>query len=1011
MKPAKGRMVQLAAALMVGTAVSAIAVAPAHAQQAQASLRGTVTDGGQPGGASQITAIEVNTGYRRTSPVMADGTYIFASLPPGTYRLEVQTPNGVRNTDQFKLAVAQNAQLDFDLQPTGSTAASGAATGETTGGEQAAATGSGNEIIVTGSRIQNLEGGEVGATISTRLIQTLPQNSRNFLSFADLAPGVQVNTGSNGNVSIQGGAQDSRTVNVFIDGVGQKDYVLKNGITGQDSSQGNPFPQSAIGEYRVISSNYKAEFDQVSSVAITAVTKSGTNKFHGGAFVDFTNQDLRAKTPLEKANGDDKTKTRDFQFGASLGGPIIKDVMHFFVTYEGKRQQIPTDVIPGFGLSPSDLPTQYQDNFGSFSRTFNEDLYFGKIDFSPTDRDLFEISAKVRREVGEDGFGGTNARSRLTDINNNETRLLFHYQRTNDNWTNDFKATYEYSAWKPTPHVFENGYVFQSADNQTILAVGGSGNYQDKGQKGWGVQDDFTYTGLARHAIKMGVKAKWVTLNALQQNNLNAQYYYDTQYPAGGFNDSVPYRVTFGVPVQGVGNGAIKSKNFQLGMYIQDDWQMTDRLTLNLGVRWDYEETPSYLNFVTPQDAVDAVSQANYPNLYQGNATYNINDYISNGHNRHPFKGAFQPRLGFSYDFGGKYDLTAFGGYGRSFDRNQFDFIQLEATAGSFRTLTFNFDTGDPNHSCTGANCIPWDPAYLTQAGRDQLATSTTGGGRELRFNNNDLKMPYSDQFSIGLRGRVGLIRPEIGFTHIASHDGFAFLLGNRRTNGAFFAPGEIWGPPWGFAPSGYGSIILGTNGVETRSDSAYLKLTKDYTRSSPWSLNFTYTYTDATENRQFGQVYALDYPNLDYYSWLPSAGVVKHRIVAAASADIPWGFTLSTKIQLRSPPYISYVTGTDNTNRHFNTVEADNKRSFILGDLWAYRQVDLAVSKSIPLGFLYNGAAIQFRADVLNVFNTANYTSYGTNTNNADTFRQISNLSIGGNPPRTFKLSASLKF
>src|SRR3546814_1717743 len=95
-------------------------------------------------------------------------------------------------------------------------------------------------------------------------------------------------------------SSDLRTVNIFIDGVGQKDYVLKNGITGQDSTQGNPFPQLAIGEYRVISSNYKAEFDQVSSVAITAVTRSGTNEFHGEAFIDYTDQSMRAATPLEK---------------------------------------------------------------------------------------------------------------------------------------------------------------------------------------------------------------------------------------------------------------------------------------------------------------------------------------------------------------------------------------------------------------------------------------------------------------------------------------------------------------------------------------------------------------------------------------------------------------------------------------------------------------------------------------------------------------------------------------
>src|SRR3546814_3293729 len=94
---------------------------------------------------------------------------------------------------------------------------------------------------------------------------------------------------------------------MFIDVVGEMDYVRKNGITGQVSARGNPFPKLAIGEYRVISSNYKAEFDQVSSVAITAVTRSGTNEFHGEAFIDYTDQSMRAATPLEKFRSEEHT--------------------------------------------------------------------------------------------------------------------------------------------------------------------------------------------------------------------------------------------------------------------------------------------------------------------------------------------------------------------------------------------------------------------------------------------------------------------------------------------------------------------------------------------------------------------------------------------------------------------------------------------------------------------------------------------------------------------------------
>src|SRR3546814_17129177 len=95
-----------------------------------------------------------------------------------------------------------------------------------------------------------MEGGEVGSNISQRQIEVLPQNNRNFLAFADLAPGVQFVTGGNGQSRLQGGAQDSRSGNIFIDGVGQKDYGLKNGVTGQASTQGNQFPPHAVGEYR-----------------------------------------------------------------------------------------------------------------------------------------------------------------------------------------------------------------------------------------------------------------------------------------------------------------------------------------------------------------------------------------------------------------------------------------------------------------------------------------------------------------------------------------------------------------------------------------------------------------------------------------------------------------------------------------------------------------------------------------------------------------------------------------
>lgn len=1025
-RPIAGRnRIRFAAALMIGTAAGAFAVAPASAQQAGAALRGRITDGGQVT-ATQVTAINVDSGFRKVSPVSSAGNYNFAALQSGRYRLEVQTPSGVRNTDVFTLSVGQNAQLNFDLSQNAGTATPGAnppANEEPAAGAPPPETAStGGEIVVTGNKIQSLDGGEVGVNVSQHQIETLPQNNRNFLAFADLAPGVQFQ-GGNGNQSLRGGAQRNSAINVFIDGVSQKDDVLKNGITGQDSSQGNPFPQLSIAEYRVISQNYKAEFDQVGSAAIIAVTKSGTNEFHGDAFVDYTDQNLRAKTPTELFNQSEKVHTEDFQFGGDLGGPIIKDVMHFYLGYEGKRQKNPVDVTPPNGLTPADYPEQYRDIFGGYNNQFNEDLYFGKIDFSPTTSDLFELSGKYRKETGVSFGGGISAPSTAGNIKNNETRGLFHWQHTADAWVNDFKLSYEKSAWNPTPRGSDPFVSFTNDDGQTILQTGSGVNYQNKGQDGWTAQDDFTYTGLVGHTFKAGVKAKWINLNSLQLTPINPHYFYNVDYGDSGFNTTIPYEVQFGVPVENSSGGVVHSKDFQFGVYVQDDWDVTDRLTLNIGIRWDFEHNPSYLDYVTPPEVVSALE--NWENIQ--NTDYDYHDYISTGNNRKDVYNEFQPRLGFTYDLteGGQFQV--FGGYGRSYSRDQFDYLALESLSGSYTTLTYYFDNDDPIHPCPeGSDCIDFNSSYLTQEGLDSLATSAGFQRGGLYLINNDLKMPYSDQFSLGTRGQFGRLNAEVGYTHVASRDEFAFFLGQRKPDGGFFVPGSPPDPgkspgtaqsPFSYHLPGFsGNMSMGTNGIETNSDSAYLKLVKDYSETSPWSMNLTYTFTLAEENRNGLNQYSFDFPSLGDYPFLRSAGIPKHRLVATGSGDLPFGLVVSGKLTLESPPYI-YGTALADVPDPYNypavpvVTEGHYKRQFIVGKFWARRQIDIALAKEFSLNRIYDGSVIRLRADILNLFNTANYTGYNGNARIPETFGDRSGLSIGSNLPRTVKVSASIEF
>ncbi len=257
-------------------------------------------------------------------------------MPPGTYRIDA----GPGTEKIVTLTVASTATLDL--------IAAAAPAGPVT-----TLTG----VTVSATTLAEVKTSEVGATISQHQIETIPQISRNFLEFADTVPGMVFNVDSSGHTSLTGGAQNASSVNVYIDGVGQKNYVKQGGVSGQFASQGNPFPQLAIGEYKVITSNYKAEYDQISSAAVTADTKSGTNEFHGEAFGTYTRDSLRAETPAEAA-ANKKSSSHEKEYGFAVGGPIIQDKMHFFFTYEAKKFNTPITVVPGVTGVTNLLPSE-----------------------------------------------------------------------------------------------------------------------------------------------------------------------------------------------------------------------------------------------------------------------------------------------------------------------------------------------------------------------------------------------------------------------------------------------------------------------------------------------------------------------------------------------------------------------------------------------------------------------------------------------------------------------------
>jgi outer membrane receptor protein involved in Fe transport len=995
-------------AALVTSSIAATVAAPTMvwAQSANANLRGTAPPN------AQITARDVATGSVRVTRASASGSYVLVGLPPGTYRVDA----GPGTEQTVTLSVASTATLNLS----GAAAAPAGQAAPTTLGA----------VQVIGTPLVDMKTSQVGETISLHQIQTQPQATRNFLEFADSVPGMIFTVQQDGNTSLQGGAQNTSSVNVFIDGVSQKGYVRGGGIAGQEASRGNPFPLLAIGQYKVLTSNYKAEYGQLSSAAVTAVTKSGTNEFHGEVYGNYTDSSYRDMTPSEKQAGS-KAQSESKEYGFALGGPIIQDKMHFFITDSVKRFVTPAAVVPGVTGVTDLLPPDAQAQIGPASVPFFENLFFGKLDWEPTDNDRVELRAQIRKETQVGEVGGTGAASHGITTKNDVKRYELYWSHATDAWFNEAMLTYQNAFWVPQPTTFGTGqvYTFGPANNATILQTGAPDPRagQNKGQKGPGFKDDLTFTDfhwLGDHVVKVGVRYEDLTLAAQDAGGSTAPLFYNVCPPGGGNNcppgspvgtNPTPYKATFPVPSVGF-SPIVTTKDKQFGAYIQDDWAVNDRLTLNLGVRWDMERNASYLNWVTPANIVAAFNSQD-PNAPAGQ-TYtqtlalggiDINDYISNGHNRSPKKNEWQPRLGFSYDLTGDQRFVLFGGAGRSYDRNLYDYLQLEQTKFALGQQDYYFSS--PTQPCMGQPCIPWDPKYM-DVGNLQALVQGTNAGKEVDMINNDLKVPYSDQFSLGIRNKLGDWNTSATVARVNSHDGFVFTLGNRFPNGAFWANG---GQPWGNGIPGFGSLIIGSNGIETHSTQVLLYAEKPYTPESGWGATIAYTYTNADQNRAIAEHYSFDQATIQDYPFIRSDAAPKHRLVATGVVDGPWGFTFSGKLTLATPTpengFINYAFPATAPNGANNLPVAGapsgGKHFLFGGPIFGYREVDFAAIKNFRIT---DSVVWYLRMDVLNAFNYKNYANVNTTF---PTFYPITYNTTGDivGVPRTFKFTMGVRW
>jgi hypothetical protein len=303
---------------------------PAYAQKITATIRGTVTD---PTGAvvtgAKVTVKNEGTGFTRTGDTNSEGIYSFQELPVGNYRIEVEQ-TGFKAEVRSKIAVsaADTRAVDVQLQ-----------------------TGNMTEVVdveVSGLAVKTT-GADVSGIVSGETARELPLNGRNFMQLTFLQPGVVAQEGMNSrdkglsggsDISVSGGSTQSNLW--MVDGANNNDVGSNRTILVYPSVD-------AIEEFKLQRNNYGAEFGQAGGAQVNLITRGGTNDFHGSVYYYARRDKFNAKNFFLEQSGQDKAPLNWNDFGGTLGGPIIKDKLHFFWSQEwnkDKRSVVRTSQVP-----------------------------------------------------------------------------------------------------------------------------------------------------------------------------------------------------------------------------------------------------------------------------------------------------------------------------------------------------------------------------------------------------------------------------------------------------------------------------------------------------------------------------------------------------------------------------------------------------------------------------------------------------------------------------------------
>jgi carboxypeptidase family protein/TonB-dependent receptor-like protein len=706
--------------LMAGAAV---------AQQGTTEVRGRVVDGqgaSMPG--VTVTVRNEQTGMFRTTVSGDSGAYIASGLIPGRYEVSA-TLQGFKTFSRkgLQLEVGRTATLDVTLE---------------VGGMEEVVTVSASTPLV------DVTSKEIGGNISTETLVNLPSVNGNFIGFVGLLPGIvpSISTESFGSDSISANGQDPRNNNYTVDGGNNNDDVI-----GQRAGMQARTPIEAVQEFQVLTSQYDAEYGRTTGAVINAVIKSGTNAIHGSGFGFFQDSGMTSKDFFAKQRDLAKADTSYQRWGGTIGGPIVKNQMHYFFSLERFAiDRANTLVFPTRPDLNDQQTTQDRvwntiirgDHQVSPNHTYNVrwlreqspqanqliPTVVNNVSLPPTGR-------AAREETDVDQSLAVSVNSVLSNTKVNTARVT--WTRENVTFANACYGANGRNLLPCDPTLQFQNYIDQQ-DNTGQFRI----------NDGIAVENTLAWFIPGKrgdHDVKLGVQYVYSGAQNENQGNLNGTFAFGQNDLS--FDPANPRTYPDRLTVRVGGPSQFYQKASYIAGFAQDKWRMTPRVTVSLGLRYDIEILP--------------IAETDNPLV----DTYPVD------------KNNFQPRLGLTYDLGGGKSVVR-AGYGRFYDKTHFELIGGLYTGTPFTSsFLVNFPTAAADAGPRNGR-LPTDP-YLVNGPvvnrtllEQQFPTGQVLRNTGATWDNAARRTPYTDEVTVGYERQLAAnLAVSADYVHASNSD------------------------------------------------------------------------------------------------------------------------------------------------------------------------------------------------------------------------------------------------